>query len=155
MSTVKCILVPLFLYTVYSGCSKEVSFLSLALCDMHPMRALFLIPRNPPPKLKSKKWWVCKRRAFLSGFQWLSTHTWNEIRIYLCPLKTFSVLWNTCPCLWWGGRKPRDKENLNWNIKSHLLRDFSCMTSWECCEMTILLSGDLSLTQAIKSWMKL
>ncbi|XP_043913179.1 nik-related protein kinase [Protopterus annectens] len=26
------------------------------LCDLHPMRALFLIPRNPPPKLKSKKW---------------------------------------------------------------------------------------------------
>ncbi|XP_056598461.1 TRAF2 and NCK interacting kinase a isoform X8 [Triplophysa dalaica] len=26
------------------------------LCDMHPMRALFLIPRNPAPKLKSKKW---------------------------------------------------------------------------------------------------
>ncbi|XP_054331972.1 mitogen-activated protein kinase kinase kinase kinase 4 isoform X26 [Pongo pygmaeus] len=26
------------------------------LCDMHPMRALFLIPRNPPPRLKSKKW---------------------------------------------------------------------------------------------------
>nr|XP_056715822.1 nik-related protein kinase [Euleptes europaea] len=26
------------------------------LCDMHPMRALFLIPRNPPPKLKSRKW---------------------------------------------------------------------------------------------------
>uniref|UniRef100_A0A8C7YL41 non-specific serine/threonine protein kinase n=1 Tax=Oryzias sinensis TaxID=183150 RepID=A0A8C7YL41_9TELE len=30
------------------------------LCDMHPMRALFLIPRNPPPKLKSKKWQVCE-----------------------------------------------------------------------------------------------
>jgi len=29
-----------------------------ALCDMHPMRALFLIPRNPPPRLKSKKWLV-------------------------------------------------------------------------------------------------
>lgn len=27
-----------------------------ALCDMHPMRALFLIPRNPAPRLKSKKW---------------------------------------------------------------------------------------------------
>ena len=26
------------------------------LCDMHPMRALFLIPRNPPPRLKSKRW---------------------------------------------------------------------------------------------------
>ncbi|XP_057326927.1 serine/threonine-protein kinase mig-15 isoform X8 [Microplitis mediator] len=26
------------------------------LCDLHPMRALFLIPRNMPPRLKSKKW---------------------------------------------------------------------------------------------------
>jgi serine/threonine protein kinase len=26
------------------------------LCDLHPMRALFLIPRNPSPRLKSKKW---------------------------------------------------------------------------------------------------
>ncbi|PIO36485.1 hypothetical protein AB205_0208310, partial [Aquarana catesbeiana] len=42
------------------------------LCDMHPMRALFLIPRNPAPRLKSKKWahshqmqWV----AFLTALQ--------------------------------------------------------------------------------------
>uniref|UniRef100_A0A7N6C079 non-specific serine/threonine protein kinase n=1 Tax=Anabas testudineus TaxID=64144 RepID=A0A7N6C079_ANATE len=28
----------------------------VSLCDMHPMRALFLIPRNPAPRLKSKKW---------------------------------------------------------------------------------------------------
>lgn len=26
------------------------------LCDLHPMRALFLIPRNPPPRMKSKRW---------------------------------------------------------------------------------------------------
>ena len=26
------------------------------LCELHPMRALFVIPRNPPPRLKSKKW---------------------------------------------------------------------------------------------------
>ncbi|XP_065178449.1 misshapen-like kinase 1 [Sycon ciliatum] len=26
------------------------------LCSIHPMRALFLIPRNPPPRLKSRKW---------------------------------------------------------------------------------------------------
>ncbi|XP_026135406.1 traf2 and NCK-interacting protein kinase-like isoform X3 [Carassius auratus] len=26
------------------------------LCDLHPMRALFLIPRNPSPRLKSRKW---------------------------------------------------------------------------------------------------
>ncbi|XP_065324281.1 homeobox protein 2-like isoform X2 [Gordionus sp. m RMFG-2023] len=26
------------------------------LCEMHPMRALFLIPRNPSPRLKSRKW---------------------------------------------------------------------------------------------------
>ncbi|XP_041935661.1 mitogen-activated protein kinase kinase kinase kinase 4-like isoform X19 [Alosa sapidissima] len=33
-----------------------LAFALAALCDMHPMRALFLIPRNPPPRLKSKKW---------------------------------------------------------------------------------------------------
>ncbi len=42
--------------SLLSACLIALLFPS-ALCDMHPMRALFLIPRNPPPKLKSKKWW--------------------------------------------------------------------------------------------------
>ncbi len=35
----------------------EKLILYLALCEMHPMRALFLIPRNVAPRLKSK-WFV-------------------------------------------------------------------------------------------------
>uniref|UniRef100_A0A1I8BE76 non-specific serine/threonine protein kinase n=1 Tax=Meloidogyne hapla TaxID=6305 RepID=A0A1I8BE76_MELHA len=37
------------------------------LCDMHPMRALFLIPRNPPPRLnkKSSKKWTKKFDSFI------------------------------------------------------------------------------------------
>ncbi|CAI4232627.1 unnamed protein product [Auanema sp. JU1783] len=36
------------------------------LCDMHPMRALFLIPRNPPPRLKrSGKKWSKKFESFI------------------------------------------------------------------------------------------
>ncbi|XP_071951160.1 serine/threonine-protein kinase mig-15-like isoform X2 [Antedon mediterranea] len=35
------------------------------LCDMHPMRALFLIPRNPSPKLKSPKKWTKKFVNFI------------------------------------------------------------------------------------------
>eukprot|EP00118_Oscarella_pearsei_P013762 m.113505 g.113505 ORF g.113505 m.113505 type:complete len:866 (+) comp37460_c0_seq2:63-2660(+) len=35
------------------------------LCSMHPMRALFLIPRNPPPKLKQPRKWSRKLLHFL------------------------------------------------------------------------------------------
>ena len=33
---------------------------------MHPMRALFLIPRSEPPKLKSRKSWSKKFRDFVT-----------------------------------------------------------------------------------------
>ncbi|GFN96177.1 traf2 and nck-interacting protein kinase [Plakobranchus ocellatus] len=35
------------------------------LCDMHPMRALFLIPRNPPPRLKNPNKWSGKFHNFV------------------------------------------------------------------------------------------
>ncbi|XP_019864172.1 PREDICTED: misshapen-like kinase 1 [Amphimedon queenslandica] len=35
------------------------------LCSMHPMRALFLIPRNPPPRLKMPKKWSPKFTSFI------------------------------------------------------------------------------------------
>ncbi|KRY13984.1 Serine/threonine-protein kinase mig-15 [Trichinella patagoniensis] len=35
------------------------------LCDMHPMRALFLIPRNAPPRLRSTKRWSKKFHSFV------------------------------------------------------------------------------------------
>lgn len=35
------------------------------LCDMHPMRALILIPRNPPPRLKATRKWSKKFHAFI------------------------------------------------------------------------------------------
>ena len=41
-------------------------FSILALCDMHPMRALFLIPRSEPPRLKSKKAWSKKFHNFVN-----------------------------------------------------------------------------------------
>ncbi|XP_050693897.1 serine/threonine-protein kinase mig-15-like [Eriocheir sinensis] len=37
------------------------------LCDMHPMRALFLIPRNPPPRFKNGKKWSKKFHSFIDS----------------------------------------------------------------------------------------
>jgi len=37
------------------------------LCELHPMRALFLIPRNPPPRLKSGRKWSKKFNHFIEA----------------------------------------------------------------------------------------
>ena len=85
-----------------------------ALCDMHPMRALFLIPRSEPPRLKSKKAWSKKFHNFvntclikdyhkrptadqllqvficLDFFSFLKKFGWcvlGEIHILICELK--------------------------------------------------------------------
>uniref|UniRef100_A0A1I8I7P1 non-specific serine/threonine protein kinase n=1 Tax=Macrostomum lignano TaxID=282301 RepID=A0A1I8I7P1_9PLAT len=35
------------------------------LCELHPMRALFLIPRNPPPKLHASRKWSSRFQSFV------------------------------------------------------------------------------------------
>lgn len=46
--------------------SIEMAETQPPLCDMHPMRALFLIPRSEPPRLKSKKAWSKKFHNFVN-----------------------------------------------------------------------------------------
>lgn len=64
------------------------------LCNMHPMRALFLIPRSPPPALKKQKW-SKKFRSFVDtcltkNYQQRPTangllkHEFIQVRIYNC-----------------------------------------------------------------------
>ena len=59
-----------------------------ALCSMHPMRALFLIPRNPPPRLKNPRKWTQRFITFID--QCLTKDTShrptsdNLLRVSLC-----------------------------------------------------------------------
>lgn len=46
-------------------CIPPLSLSLLALCSMHPMRALFLIPRNPAPRLKQTKKWSSRFVNFI------------------------------------------------------------------------------------------
>ena len=46
----------MYLFVIVGITALEMAESQPPLCDLHPMRALFLIPRNPPPRLKSKKW---------------------------------------------------------------------------------------------------
>ncbi|KAK3752996.1 hypothetical protein QZH41_016310 [Actinostola sp. cb2023] len=45
---------------------KYLIYSHTTLCDMHPMRALFLIPRSDPPRLKSKKAWSKRFHNFVN-----------------------------------------------------------------------------------------
>ena len=61
-----------------------------ALCDMHPMRALFLIPRSEPPRLKSKKAWSKKFHNFVNTCLIKDYHkrpTADQLlQVFICPL---------------------------------------------------------------------
>lgn len=78
-----------------------------ALCDMHPMRALFLIPRSPPPRLKSRKWYnlffLCN--VFFSFFScifiWWKFSSDDFINLVLITWCLWIVHWSrrrSCSC---------------------------------------------------------
>ena len=53
---------------MYTGITAlEMAESQPPLCDMHPMRALFLIPRNPPPRFKNGKKWSKKFHSFIDS----------------------------------------------------------------------------------------
>ena len=79
-----------------------------ALCDMHPMRALFLIPRSEPPRLKSKKAWSKKFHNFVNTCLIKDYHkrpTADQLlQVFIClPLfffwKNLGVFWGKNPHL--------------------------------------------------------
>ena len=76
-----------------------------ALCDMHPMRALFLIPRSEPPRLKSKKAWSKKFHNFVNTCLIKDYHkrpTADQLlQVSIC-LDFFFFFWKNLGDVFWG-----------------------------------------------------
>ena len=74
-----------------------VHFSIPALCDMHPMRALFLIPRSEPPRLKSKKAWSKKFHNFVNTCLIKDYHkrpTADQLlQVFICLPFFFEKIW--------------------------------------------------------------
>ena len=74
-----------------------------ALCDMHPMRALFLIPRSEPPRLKSKKAWSKKFHNFVNTCLIKDYHkrpTADQLlQVFIC---LFFFFWKDLGDVFWG-----------------------------------------------------
>ena len=93
-----------------------------ALCDMHPMRALFLIPRSEPPRLKSKKAWSKKFHNFVNTCLIKDYHkrpTADQLlQVFICLLffffeKTLGVFWGKSTS-WFVNSKSVSKTLYNW-----------------------------------------
>ncbi|XP_054222082.1 myosin-IIIa isoform X8 [Homo sapiens] len=57
------------------------------LADLHPMRALFKIPRNPPPKLRQPELWSAEFNDFISKHERIHTKKGNFNRPLISNLK--------------------------------------------------------------------
>ncbi|XP_047281314.1 myosin-IIIa isoform X8 [Homo sapiens] len=57
------------------------------LADLHPMRALFKIPRNPPPKLRQPELWSAEFNDFISKRERIHTKKGNFNRPLISNLK--------------------------------------------------------------------
>ena len=93
-----------------------------ALCDMHPMRALFLIPRSEPPRLKSKKAWSKKFHNFVNTCLIKDYHkrpTADQLlQVFICLLffffeKKLGVFWGKSTS-WFVNSKSVSKTLYNW-----------------------------------------
>ena len=92
-----------------------------ALCDMHPMRALFLIPRSEPPRLKSKKAWSKKFHNFVNTCLIKDYHkrpTADQLlQVFIClPFffwKNLGVFWGKSTS-WFVNSKSVSKTLHNW-----------------------------------------
>lgn len=90
-----------------------------ALCDMHPMRALFLIPRNPPPRLKSKKWSVpssyCRIDASRSKVSGTPPETLSSPVILFSGPRSSSA---SSRAVWWRTTRSGRPPTSSWSIPS-------------------------------------
>ena len=85
----------------------------VALCSIHPMRALFLIPRNQPPRLKSRKWWGL-----------LDVCSCLKIRVSLTSIK----------------RQVLTKQTLCCRVMCFSIRLFGTMCTWFFCTWPLVVS---------------
>lgn len=109
---------------------------------MHPMRALFLIPRNPAPRLKSKKWWVSF--SILNGSKSIPGATCfcspGALGIW-CLCRFGGCWWSLASLCEWGlGLDHLQRDNLAWRSCAPRDGEFPRQaegSALRCCHFTV------------------